>query len=113
MLNSRTVEQLTAVERNVFSTAQLFICLPQHAVGRGSTALSAKSRLLGDDADGTGAFFALADLELDRLAFPKLGVALHFYLRVMHEQLRTAVVGDNESKSLFRVKPFYFTRSHC
>ena len=69
--------------------------------------------LLRDDVDGTGAFFALTDIERHRLAFLKVGVAAHLNLRMMNKQLFAAIIGDDESKSFFAVKPLYFTCTHC
>jgi len=62
---------------------------------------------------GTWAFFALADLELDLLAFVESGVTCGFYLRMMDEQIFTAAVRRDKSKTLTCVKPFYFTCTHC
>jgi hypothetical protein len=31
----------------------------------------------------------------------------------MNEQFFAAIIGDNESKAFFAVKPLYFTCTHC
>ncbi len=69
--------------------------------------------LFGHDVNGTRAFFALADIKRHGLTFLKVGVATHFNLRMMNEQLFAAIIGDNESKTFFAIKPFYFACTHC
>ena len=63
-------------------------------------------------ADGTGAFLALANLELNRLTFLKVRVALGLNLGMMDEEVFAAIIGDDKSKTLFAVKPLYFTCTH-
>jgi hypothetical protein len=69
--------------------------------------------LFGYHVDGAGAFFALTDVKRYRLAFLKVSVAAHFNFRMMNEKLFAAIIGDNESKTLFAIKPLYFACTHC
>lgn len=63
-------------------------------------------------ADGAGAFFALADLKLHGLTFFEVFEAAGLNLRMMHEEVLSAVIRDNKSETLFAVKPLYFTGTH-
>ena len=68
---------------------------------------------LGRDYVGrTRAFFALSDLELNFLAFLKIGVAGRLDFRVMNEQIIAAIIGRDKSKAFLPVKPFYCTCTH-
>jgi hypothetical protein len=67
--------------------------------------------LFRGDADGTGAFFALAYLILDLLAFLEVaGVSLN--LGMMDEQFLAAIIRNYEPETLFHVKPLYCTCTH-
>jgi hypothetical protein len=71
-----------------------------------------KDVLFRRHADSTGAFFALAYLEFDRLTFLKVRVAAGLNLRMMDEEVFAAVIGDDKSKALFTVEPLYFACTH-
>ena len=66
----------------------------------------------GDYVGGTRAFFALSDLVINLLAFFKCGVTTRLYLRVVDEQVISALVGGDKSEALFLAKPFYCTCTH-
>jgi len=65
-----------------------------------------------DYVGGTGAFFALSDLEVHFLTFLQRGVTARLYLRVVDEQIIAAIIGTDKSETLFFVKPFYCTCTH-
>jgi len=58
------------------------------------------------------ALFALPNLELDLLILVERRVPLRPDLRVMHEEVLTAIVRDDEPKSFARIKPFHCTFCH-
>ena len=68
--------------------------------------------LYGCNVCRTGSFFALADLVLDCLSFVQTRVAACLDFRVVNEQVRAAVVGDDKSETLWIIEPFYFSCTH-
>jgi hypothetical protein len=72
-----------------------------------------RSNLLRDDVCGAGAFFALAYVELDRLALLQLGVSAHLDFRMMNEEILAAIIGNDKPKTLFTIEPLYFTSTHA
>ena len=60
----------------------------------------------------TWAFFALADLEFNLLAFIERCVAGGFYFRIMDENIIAAVIRSNKTISLTSIEPFYCTCTH-
>ncbi len=58
------------------------------------------------------AFLALANLELNLLAFAKTGVAGRLDLRVVHKQVVATLIGRDKSKAFSLIKPFYCTCTH-
>jgi len=75
--------------------------------------VSIASHLLGCYIDCARPFFALADFELDRLAFVQIRVAGCFDFGVVHKQICPSVVRNDKPKTLAAIEPFYFTCTHC
>jgi len=68
--------------------------------------------LAGDYIGRTRAFSALSDLEVNLLAFIKIGVTGALDFRMMNEQIVAATIGADKSKTFAAVKPFYCTCTH-
>ena len=59
-----------------------------------------------------GTLLALSEGVFDRLAFLQRPETLCRDFGVMNKHVLTAVVGDDKTKTLLLVKPFYFACSH-
>ena len=62
--------------------------------------------------DRSGASVALLDLVGDLLVFLEVAESTALNLGVVDKDVRATVVGDNETESLFRVKPLYSPVDH-
>jgi hypothetical protein len=79
---------------------------------RGLSLASIVGGLFGCNACRTGSFFALANRVLNRLSFAQTRVAGCLDFRVVNEQVRAPIVGDDESETLRIIEPFYFSCTH-
>ena len=61
---------------------------------------------------GAGAFFALADFELNLLVLVECRVTVDLNFGVMDEQIVAAVIRTNETETLACVEPLYCTCTH-
>ncbi len=68
--------------------------------------------LLRNYIGGMWTFLALADLELNLLAFIQRSIALYVDVRVVNKQLIATIIGNDEAKPLFWTEPFYCTSTH-
>ncbi len=80
--------------------------LPQ-ARATAPQAMETLSALLGPHVNGFRALFPLCRLELDPLVVLQRAEPLSGDIRVMDEQVVTAVIGSNESKSFIVTEPLH------
>ena len=79
---------------------------------QGLSLVSTTSHLLGCYVDGTRAFFALAYLELDLLAFVQIRVTARLDFGVVDKQILASVVRNDEPKTFCAIEPLYCTCTH-
>ncbi len=65
-----------------------------------------------DNVDCTRAFFTLAHLEIDLLAFVKIRITFCFDFGVMNEHILTTAVRDDKPETLTAIEPLYYTCTH-
>lgn len=82
------------------------------ANGAGPSCACAWWGLAGGDVGRAGAFLALSDFEVHRLALIEGGIALRLDLRMVDEQIVAATGRADETKSLALVEPLYCSCCH-